>query len=141
MFFDSPANRKSSTMIEAISATSRTILLYIILAGKRRMQNQFNSKLEDATTFDISESRFTNDRIGVSQLKHFIQCTNSGPTAPKKLLLYDGHGSHDTEEFKQLAQDNNIVLYMFPPHLTYLMQPLDIGCFQTYKHFYKLAVY
>src|SRR5277367_40730 len=127
MFFDSPANRKSSTVIEAISATGRTILLYIILAGKRRMQNWFNSGLESQTTF---ESRFTNDRIGVSWLRHFIQCTNSGPTAPKKLLLYDGHGSHDTEEFKELAQANNIILYMFPPHLTHLMQPLDVGCFQ-----------
>ena len=30
---------------------------------------------------------------------------------------------------------------MFPPYLTYVMQPLDVGCFQTYKHFYKLAVH
>jgi hypothetical protein len=30
---------------------------------------------------------------------------------------------------------------MFPPHLTYLLQLLDIRCFQTYKHFYKLAIY
>jgi len=30
---------------------------------------------------------------------------------------------------------------MFPPHLTHLMQPLDVGCFQTYKHFHKLAVH
>jgi len=102
MFFDSPANRKSSTMIEAISATSRTILLYIILAGKRRMQNWFNSRLESQTTLDTSESGFTNDRISVLWLRHF-KCTNSGPTAPKKLLLYNGHGSHNTEEFKALA--------------------------------------
>jgi len=46
MFFDSLANRKSSTVIEAISATGRTIPLYIILAGKRRMQNWFNLGLE-----------------------------------------------------------------------------------------------
>ena len=141
MFFNSPENRKSSTIIEAISATGRTILLYIILAGKRRMQNWFNSKLESSTIFDMSDSGFTNDRIGVSQLKHFIQCTNSGPTALKKLLLYNGYSLHDTEEFKQLAQENNIILYMFPPHLTYFMQLLDVGCFQTYKHFHKLAVH
>jgi hypothetical protein len=105
------------------------------------MQNWFNSKLEDATTFDMSESDFTNDRIGAPWLKHFTQCTNSRRTAPKKLLLYDGHGSHDTEEFKQLAQENNIILYMFPPHLTHLMQPLNVRCFQTYKHFHKPAVH
>jgi hypothetical protein len=30
---------------------------------------------------------------------------------------------------------------MFPPYLTHVMQPLDVGCFQTYKHFHKLAVH
>jgi DDE superfamily endonuclease len=65
----------------------------------------------------------------------------SHPTAPKKLLLYDGHSSHDTNEFKQLAEDNNIILYMFPSHLTHLLQPLDVECFQTYKHFNKFAVH
>jgi hypothetical protein len=89
----------------------------------------------------MSESGFTNDRIGVEWLRHFIRETHSSLTAPKKLLLYDGHGSHDTDEFKQLAQENNIILYMFLPYLTYLLQPLDVGCFQTYKHFHKLAVH
>jgi len=56
-------------------------------------------------------------------------------------LLYDGYSLHDTAEFKQLAEENNIVLYMFPPHLTYLLQPLDVGCFQSYKHYHKLAVH
>jgi hypothetical protein len=74
-------------------------------------------------------------------VKHFIRCTKSSATAPKKLLLYDGHGSHDTDEFKGLAIANNIVLHMFPPYLTQLLQPLDVGCFQTYKHFHKLAVH
>jgi hypothetical protein len=30
---------------------------------------------------------------------------------------------------------------MFPPYLTQLLQPLEVGCFQTYKHFHKLAVH
>jgi hypothetical protein len=50
----------------------------------------------------MSESSFTKDRIDISWLKHFIQYTNSGLIALKKPLSYDGHGSHDTEEFKEL---------------------------------------
>ena len=80
----------------------------------------------------MSDKGFTNDCIGVQWLRHFIRETNSGLTAPKKLLLYNGHGSHDTDKFKQLAEDNNVILCMFPPHLTHLLQPLDVGCFQTY---------
>jgi hypothetical protein len=141
MFFDSPENRKSSTIIEAISATGRTIAPYIILASKRRMQNWFNTDLLPTSVFDMSDKGFTNDRISVSWLRHFIRETNSSLTAPKKLLLYDSYGSHDTDEFKQLATDNNIILYMFLPYLTHLMQLLDVRCFQTYKHFHKLAVH
>jgi DDE superfamily endonuclease len=105
------------------------------------VQNWFNTNLDPNTVLDTSDSGFTSDEIGVSWLKHFIRCTNSSATAPKKLLLYDGHGSHDTDKFKSLAIANNIVLHMFPPYLTQLLQPLDVGCFQTYKHFHKLAVH
>ena len=103
MFFDSLANQKSSTVIKAISTTKRIIVLYIILASKRRMQNWFNLGLELTTVFDISESGFTNDCISVLWLKHFIYKTNNSLTAPKKLLLYNGYSLHDTKEFKQLA--------------------------------------
>jgi DDE superfamily endonuclease len=105
------------------------------------MENWFNPSLDPNTTFDTSDSGYTNDEIGVSWLKHFIKCTNSSPTSPKKLLLYDGHSSDDAEEFKRLAATNNIILYKFPPHLSQLLQPLDVECFQTYNHYYKLAVH
>jgi hypothetical protein len=65
MFFNSLANQKLSTVIKAISATRQTIVLYIILASKRRMQNWFNLGLELITVFDISKSRFTNNYISV----------------------------------------------------------------------------
>jgi hypothetical protein len=39
MVFNSLANQKLSTVIKAIFATRQTIVLYIILASKRRMQN------------------------------------------------------------------------------------------------------
>ena len=65
MFFDSPENRKSSTIIKAISATGQTIAPYIILASKRRMQNWFNSDLLLTTVFDMSDKGFTNDCISV----------------------------------------------------------------------------
>jgi len=87
MFFDSPENQQSSTIIIAISATEQTIVPYIILAGKRRMQNWFNSELLPTTVLDMSDKGFTNDCIGVRWLRHFIRETNSGLTAPKKLWL------------------------------------------------------
>jgi hypothetical protein len=34
----------------------------------------------------------------------------------------------------------NITLYTFPPHLTHVLQPLDVGVFQPYKHWHRKAV-
>ena len=57
------------------------------------------------------------------------------------MLLFNSADSHKTEEFKQLALAYNIILLCYPPHLTHLMQPLDIGCFQSYKFWHERAVH
>jgi hypothetical protein len=45
------------------------------------------------------------------------------------LLIFDGHGSHLTEEIHQLALANNIHLFCLPAHTTHRLQPLDVGVF------------
>lgn len=45
------------------------------------------------------------------------------------LLLYDGHGSHLSEEMINLAEEHNIILFRLPPHTTHKLQPLDVGIF------------
>jgi hypothetical protein len=35
---------------------------------------------------------------------------------------------------------HNIHLYPFPSYLTHVLQPLNVGVFQPYKHWYKKAV-
>lgn len=45
------------------------------------------------------------------------------------LLIFDGHGSHLTEEIHQLALSHNIHLFCLPAHTTHKLQPLDVGIF------------
>ncbi len=98
------------------------------------MESWFNTSLDPDMIIDTSDSGYTNDVIGLQWLQHFITCTKASSSSKYKLLLYDGHGSHCTAEFEQLAFQNRIILCKFPPHLTHLLQPLDVGCFGTYKH-------
>ena len=77
LFFNSPENCKSSTVIEAISVTRKTIPPYIILQGQQKMENWFNKKLDGETSLDMSDSGFSNNQIGPSQLKHFIKYTKA----------------------------------------------------------------
>jgi len=111
------------------------ILTEFVTNGRRRMDNWFNSRLDPETVIDINDSMYTNNTIGISFLKHFIQETQSSSTSPYKLLLFDGVDSYETKEFRQLARSPNIILHRFPLYLVHLMQPLNVGCFQFRKLF------
>jgi hypothetical protein len=49
------------------------------------------------------------------------------------LLILDGHGSHDTDEFVRIALEHSIHVLQLPPHTTHKTQPLDVGCFGPVK--------
>ena len=51
-----------------------------------------------------------------------------------RLLVIDGFGSHLSYEFYHYTQAHKIELFQLPPHSTHLTQPLDVGCFQPFKH-------
>lgn len=57
-----------------------------------------------------------------------------------RLLIFDGHGSHITYEFVLFCINRNILLLCLPSHSTHLLQPLDVGLFSPYQHFYGQAV-
>ena len=46
------------------------------------------------------------------------------------LLIYDGHGSHIQLEMIDLAKENGVHLFCLPPHMTHILQPLDVGVFR-----------
>ena len=52
----------------------------------------------------------------------------------------DRHGSYMDPDFIIKATAANIHLYLFPSHLTYILQPLDVSVFQPYKHWHTKAV-
>ncbi|KAF5139507.1 hypothetical protein E5D57_003303 [Metarhizium anisopliae] len=54
--------------------------------------------------------------------------------------IIDGHGSHYTVEFIQYAEDHRIIRFGLPPHLTDILQPLDVVVFQPLKHYHAKAL-
>jgi 4-hydroxybenzoate polyprenyltransferase len=60
----------------------------------------------------------------------------SGPP-DKRLLIVDGHGSHETDEFMTACFLNNIHLLFLPPHSSHVLQPLDLAIFSPLKRAYR----
>ena len=58
----------------------------------------------------------------------------------KRLLLLDGHTTHLTIEVWEYCKEENIILFTTPPHLTHLVQPLDVGVFGPWKKNYRDAI-
>ena len=62
-------------------------------------------------------------------------------SCPWKVIVLDSHTSHTTPELRLMAEQYNIHLYALPSHLAHVLQPLDVGIFQPYKHWHKEAVH
>ena len=110
------------------------------------MGSWMTEHLPAETMLNCSDTSFTNDKITIDALKHFIKHLQKlrgyGLTreTPMELLLMDNHGSHTTPEFIILCNQHNIQPFPFPAHLTHCMQPLDVGLFHLYKHWHQIMM-
>jgi hypothetical protein len=82
----------------------------------------------------LLDSRYTNKEISLIYLDHIILHTNAGMDKPLKVLLIDRHSSYIDLDFTIKATSHNIHLYPFLRHFTHILQPLNVGVFQLYKH-------
>jgi hypothetical protein len=88
----------------------------------------------------MSKNSWTNNSIGFLWLHHFDKHTKECTTGRYCLLILGGHGTHSTAEFDQYCLDHSIIVLYMPPHLSHLLQPLDVGCFSVLKQLYGCLV-
>ena len=89
----------------------------IICPGKRIMESWIHDNLKGSEVIALSPTGYTNESIAVAWLTHFIKHTNAGPDKPWKMLLLDGHITHENADFVILAHDNHIKPSEYPSHL------------------------
>ena len=64
---------------------------------------------------------------------HFLKYVQGRNPSDTILALYDGHKSHISLDLIDWAKNNNIVLFVLPPHCSHILQPLDVGCFGAFQ--------
>jgi hypothetical protein len=124
----SQSSRISVTAIECMSMTGYLLPPLLILPGKHQMSDWYDSNrdhLPNQYMIKTSDNSYTNDKIAYHWIHHFDSFTKVRTTGPYRLLLMDNHGSHLTADFIQFCIINDILLLLFPPHLTHILQPLD----------------
>ena len=135
-----PGSRAWTSFIECISPTGKALYPIVMFKGKSVQQQWFPIRLEpyQGWKFTTTENGWTSDDTALEWLqKVFIPQT--APHNPKepRLLILDGHGSHETLEFMWECYSNNIYLLFLPPHTSHVLQPLDLSIFAPLKRAYR----
>lgn len=119
------------------NAVGSNIPLFLVFPGKR-----FLPELLDGATTGcdgaMSDTGYSNTEIFNSYIKnHFSKYVHSVNPEQPILLLYDGHRSHTSLSLNQWARENNIILFVLPPHTSHLLQLMDVGCFWPFETLYQ----
>ncbi|KAF7169957.1 hypothetical protein CNMCM5623_002481 [Aspergillus felis] len=129
------------TAIECVAADGWQMDPWFIFKGNGIfMESWFNGSeaLPPDTTIATSPNGWISDELAVQWLQNFVKATNERiKKGEKRILLFDGHGSHLTVEFLQICEDNGIIPFGFLPHTTHLCQPLDGKLFSSYKQHFR----
>ncbi|KAK3932672.1 Tigger transposable element-derived protein 6 [Frankliniella fusca] len=87
-----------------------------------------------------NEKGYNTKETFIDSMNHFIKCTNSSQDNPT-LLLLDNVDTHFSTVVLDLAKDNGVTIFTFPPHCTHKLQPLDVGFFGPFKSYYDKAIH
>ena len=134
-------NREWVSTIDCISLDGRILPPWIIFKAKAIMKS-WAEKLKDMGGqwhLRPSENGWSDNNIGYEWLTQcFQKASNRDDLGQKyRLLILDGHASHITTKVIEFGLANKIVILCLPPHITHILQPLDVGFFAPLASVYK----
>jgi hypothetical protein len=136
-----PDNRELITSVETVNPAGKRVPPMVIFSGAYHLRRSFKNKIAGDTLFARSATGYSNDKLGLKYLQHFNQYSElQTKEGNYRMLIFDGHGSHLSQEFLDFCWQHRIRPFLLPPHTTHLLQPLDVGVFQAMKYNFKREV-
>lgn len=130
-----PGNREWVTLVAGVNATGWAIPLFFILKAKNH-DNSWYYDIPKDWRIGVSDNGWTTNELGLAWLEHFIKHTEGRTVGSHRLLIIDGHESHNSLAFQDICEESKIITLYMPPHSSHLLQPLDVGCFSPLKRAY-----
>lgn len=134
-----PGNRDWVTIIQGICAAGWAIPPFIIFGGKVLISSWYPG-LPREWVIETSANGWTTNELGLKWLKHFNAHTKERTVGAYRLLIVDGHESHNSAVFHQYCTEYKIITLCMPPHSSHLLQPLNVGCFAPLKRAYYAEI-
>ena len=121
---------KTHTILTCVSTSGVVLPPMMVYLRKKKVPDNVREGCVPNTLFMHSDTGWINADLFLEWFKFFIK--NIPPTRPV-LLIQDEHSSHVSIELVELARENNIYLLCLPSHTSHILQPLDVGCFKSFK--------
>jgi hypothetical protein len=136
-----PGNREWVTVIQGISSYGWAMPPLIVVAGKNHLASWYRTTSLPANwVIALSDNGWTTNEIGLQWVQHYNQHSQPRTKGKYRLLILDGHKSHQSVDFNDFCKQNNIITLCMPAHSSHLLQPLDIGCFGPLKKAYSKEI-
>lgn len=132
-------NREWATAIACINAEGYDIPPFLVVKGAYHLANWYSEEdtLPHNWVVKPTHNKWTNNETGLEWIQHFQKHTIEKARGGHWLLILDGHESYILVVFEEYCKFHNIVTIGLPPHLSHLLQPLDVGCFSILKRCYS----
>jgi hypothetical protein len=126
--------RATVTVLGCGNAAGLALPPYFVFKGARLLP-ELMANASPGAAATMSGSGWSNSIIFKDYLENHFQkfCQGQG----HKLLLVDGHKSHINEETITWAKDHAVIIFVLPPHTSWVLQPLDVGCFGPFSRLYN----
>src|SRR5205807_9647540 len=100
---------QSLTILETICADgSLPPPPVIICPGEKIMESWIDEDLNRMEVIAVSPTGYTNEKIALTWLDHFIKHVGAGPNKHWRILLLDGHSTHCQNDFIIKFHENHI---------------------------------
>ncbi|KAL2885016.1 hypothetical protein HOO65_090311 [Ceratocystis lukuohia] len=130
-------SRKWASVFQAINAEGWAIAPFIMLAGQYHLASWYReTNLPNDWVIAVTHDGWADNDTGLEWLKHFDRHTKARSTGSHRLLILDGHEFYHSIDFETYCEQNRIITLCMPPRSSYLLQPLDVGCFGPLKNAY-----
>jgi hypothetical protein len=132
-----PGNREWATAITCISGDGFDIPPFLLVQGRYHLASWYTEGgLPDSWAIKPTSNGWTDNETGLDWIKHFDKHTRARTKGGYRMLVLDGHESHQSVNFEAYCKDHNIIPICLPPHSSHITQPLDIGFFSVLKRAY-----
>ncbi|XP_057305999.1 uncharacterized protein LOC130644419 [Hydractinia symbiolongicarpus] len=124
------AGRENITVLGVCNAAGVALDPLIIFTGKNMQSTWYGDKALPNTFYAKSENGWMDTEVFSTW---FAKFTEDVTERPLLLVFCPSHLTHISISVIKKALEDDIIIMKFPPHVTDVMQPLDVACFGPLK--------